>query len=397
MLATRKSCCEARHNFEPSNLGFQALYYVSPELQLMPVTKRGQIIREFTLILLGAGINLTIAFGLAIQGTTAVLFPTQFPTQPELYHGLEILFYPPYLALSYLFLGIIYSVIASLSSRPKRLISPFYVQLTTTTVFAVAISYVLLQRAVSWPAFFANFIVYVPAALALFFVIGRVQDRVARYLVGLNGSRHDTTSVSLIINSRLESVLECLDEIKYALQVEEEGQVAGDAYLFRTDRQQRVQRFLIVCPDIDKSRTQLVMVSYELRHYGIEKTLGAIDDENMRFEHLIRSLRSHHVNLPTQAIMERNKRRSLLPASTLAYSYALGITESKFLTLRSVPPHHKAILAGIAFLFIITTALRLESFLSDDLYRTFIVFAALSVVFDFLPLMRFRKRRKFGK
>ena len=327
-----------------------------------------------------------------------VVFPTLFPTQPEMLQGLELFFYPPYLTVTYLVIGIVYSVVASLTSRPKRLISPFFVQLATTALFNVALAYLILRLYVpTLGTFFSAFMVYGTLALALFFVVGRVQDSIVRYLVGLNGTKDDTSSVSVMINARVERVLECLDQVKYAIQVDEEGEIAQNAYLYRTRRRERVQRFLVVCPDVDQNRTQLVMVSYEMQQYGIEKTLRAIDDENMRFAHLIRSLRNCQLTIPSDRIIEREKRNSLLPASTLAYSYALGITESKFLSLRSAMPHQKAILLGLVVLFGLTTALRFWDIIGDELYRTFFVFAALSVVFDFLPLMRFRRRRRFGR
>jgi len=363
-----------------------------------PARRNSLLIRDYTLILLGAGINLTIAFGLAIQGVNMVAFPTRFPTQPEMLQGVELFFYPPYLTVTYLVIGIVYSVVASLTSRPKRLISPFFVQLATTALFAVALAYLILRLYVpTLGAFFFAFIVYGTLALALFFVVGRVQDSIVRYLVGLNGTKDDTSSVSMMIDARVERVLECLDQIKYTLQVDEEGEIAQNTYLYRTRHRERVQRFLVVCPDVDQNRTQLVMVSYELRQYGIEKTLGLIDDGNMRFAHLIRSFRNYQLKIPSNTIIEKHKRNTLLPASTLAYSYALGITESKFLSLRSAMPHYKAILIGIVALFGLTTALRVSNIIADDLYRTFLVFAALSIVFDFLPLMRFKRRRRFGR
>ena len=229
--------------------------------------------------------------------------------------------------------------------------------------------------------------------------MGLVQDRIVRHLVGLNGAKEDTSHVSLLIDEKWDRVLHCLesDQLQYSLEISERQRIGQHAYLFKTDRRKHTQRYLVICPDVDEKKTQLVMVSFELRYYGIEKTLGVLDDESMRFAHLIGALRKCGLSIPADEMIETNKEADLLPASGIAYDQALRVTESKLLTLRSFPPHQKAILVGIALLFGITTALWLESILSPDLYGTFLVFAVLSILFDFLPLVRVRRFRRFDK
>src|SRR2546428_13442915 len=80
--------------------------------------------RQVVLILLGAGINFSLGFGLFASGIYAliasqggVLFTTGIPTQVSI------------LTIGYFLLGTIYSTITSLALRPKRIVNPIFVQL----------------------------------------------------------------------------------------------------------------------------------------------------------------------------------------------------------------------------------------------------------------------------
>src|SRR5216110_822 len=94
--------------------------------------------RQVVLIMLGAGINFSVGFGLFASGLSAlivsrggVLLATGLPG--------EVLI----LATSYFVIGSVYSTVASLALNPKRIVNPLFIQLVTASFVPVLVFYIL--------------------------------------------------------------------------------------------------------------------------------------------------------------------------------------------------------------------------------------------------------------
>src|SRR5437879_1077034 len=176
--------------------------------------------RQVVLILLGAGINFSLGFGLfssAIYALVAsrggVLFSSGFPAQVSI------------VAIVYFIEGSLYSTVASLALRPKRIINPIFVQFVTASFVPVLIFYlvIVIEPLISIPlAIFVAFITFL-VALAMFMSAGLGQFLMVRYLVGLNGTNADTRSSSLILDASMKDVLVALDNsaVHVAFGIEE--------------------------------------------------------------------------------------------------------------------------------------------------------------------------------
>ncbi len=167
--------------------------------------------------------------------------------------------------------------------------------------------------------------------------------------------------------------------------------------VFHTPRNFNYQRFLVVVADTplkDEERTQLVMASYERKFYGIVKSPEVVDDHNMRFEHLKERLSSSGIGVPTDYSAQMLT-QPLQPAEPILYDYALRITETKMAGVRGFPPYTKWVIGGAMVLLAMLTGLWLGGILSVELYETFLGFSAIAIVFDLLPSISVKRRRRY--
>ncbi|MGD0496500.1 MAG: hypothetical protein ABSB28_10785 [Candidatus Bathyarchaeia archaeon] len=344
-------------------------------------------VRYVVLVFLGAGINFTLGYALMAAGLTALIqSPVQTLTSKVPQTTLI-------LAVSYLLIGIVYSLVASLTSRPKRIISPLHIQIITATFVPILITFLLATVPLTPPI---DLIAGSVMALALFFLAlvmfvaaGIGQTIVVRYLVGLNGTKENVNSFGLTVNGKVRDILRVLTsaDVREALEIHErdDRQTGEHSYVFRTSPNSGKQLFIAIIEDSeDKTKTQLATVSYRQTYYGISKLGEVIEEQRQR---------------TIKAALERagltcedDKTDSL--ARLLAYNHGLSITDSKLLSLRSLPPYSKAILTGLAAMIVIMTLMwRFTDYVSADLYETFLVLAGFSVLFDLLPILRTKRKR----
>jgi hypothetical protein len=339
-------------------------------------------IRYLILVFLGAGINFSIGIGVMLSSLTALVRnPAQALSSKGLPTSVAIL------AISYFAIGIIYATCMSLAFRPKRIISPLYVQIVTASFVPILIvALQLLQPIYNFATVAFLALGYFVLSLMMFFIAGIGQTIIVRYLVGLNGTKEDTDTFRLLIDSKLENVLKVLrnDEVQEALRLDgEERKIGEHSRLFRTSRTEAPQLFIVVMADSeDKNKTHLATVSYREYFYGIVKGGHLLEEER---EHIIKKA------FEESGLTFKDDATDSI-AQSVAYIHGLAVTESKLLSLRSLPPHTRAILIGLTALAVIMTIVWKIGYITLEMYETFLVFAALSVLFDLLPLLRTKRK-----
>jgi len=339
--------------------------------------------RQVVLILLGAGINFSIGFGLFSSGIYAlivsqggVLLTSGIPIQVSI------------LTIVYFLVGAIYSTAASLALRPKRIINPIFVQLVTGSFVPVLVFYLVILAVPLISIGLAVFVAFITflLALAMFMSAGLGQFLLVKYLVGLNGTKNDTRSSTLVLDSKLERVLEVLDTGPVHTAFGTELQMRKDNFkIFRTNPKASEQFYLLVMGDSQNGeKTQLATVAYRLGLFGITVGEGKVLDE-MRSNALRQVLSDKGIVVSDGDATD---------ALTRAYDYALEPTRTKFFGLRSESPHLGFVLVGIVLMFSLTTVLWKLGILPLDLYETFLILSGLALLFDFLPLIGRRGEKR---
>jgi len=339
-------------------------------------------VRYIVLVLLGAGINFTVGFGFMLSSLTALVqSPSQALTSTGLPTSVVIL------VVFYFIIGVVYSTSISLAFQPKRIISPLYIQITTSAFVPILIlSIELMSPVPDWVSFSAIALFSFLISFILFFVAGLGQTPIVRYLVGLNGTKENTNSFGLVIDGTLENVLKIMrnDSFQEALSIGEEHKNGEHSFVFRTLSARKQQLFIAVMTDQDnEKKTHLATVSYVQTYYGISKT-GDLIEEGRKYT-VRRALRKAKLTYDDETDSQ---------AQFVPYNYALSITESKLLTLRSLPPHSKAILIGLGLMFLIMTVLWKFNFISPEMAETFWIFAGFAALFDLLPLLKTKPEKQ---
>jgi len=220
----------------------------------------------------------------------------------------------------------------------------------------------------------------------MFLSAGILQTIVVRYLVGLNGTKEDINSFGLVINAKLKDVLKVLrdDEVQEALNIRDDRKTGQHSYVFRTPLGASKQLFIAIISDLDdKEKTQLATVTYRQTYYGIMKTGKVIEEE--RKGTIQRALKKAGITF------SNDDTDSL--ARLMAYTHGLSVTESKLLTLRSMPPHSKAILIGLILMTSLMTIIWKANYITPEMYEIFLVSAGFSILFDLLPLLRTKRKK----
>ncbi len=166
-----------------------------------------QLVRQFALIQLGAGINFLVGWSLITTALNLLLYPSLSLTGLT---GWSVLFEPSYLIPIYIAVGIVYSIMATLRSKPKRLLSPLHIQFATMPYYMILLWYVARVEGYSpVTTILSGVLVYGVIGFVLFSAIGLGQTTIVRSIVGLNGSKQDVVVSRLLLDAKLDSVLAC--------------------------------------------------------------------------------------------------------------------------------------------------------------------------------------------
>lgn len=352
------------------------------------IEKEASVIRYLILVLLGAGVNFSVGFGVLLS---SIIYLTKIPA--EVFSGIPNS--TVILSVSYFFIGIVYSASVSLMFQPKRIISPLYIQVVTAAFAAISIVAITLletpvvgiERSIDWQLVsseaFAAFII----AIGIFSIAGIGQTWIVRYLVGLNGTKGDMNVFGLMVDTKLENVLKILrsDSVQEALRIEEERKTGKHSFVLRTGSVGiKHQFFLAVITDpIDEGKTQLATISYNQNYYGITPTGDLM--QKQRVDTIKTALRK------AKYTFSIDNSDSL--ARQIAFDEGLSVTRSKLLVFRSMTTRTIAFIIGMVVITAIVTALQQFNYITTEVADSFYVFAGLTVLTDLIPLLR-RRRRK---
>lgn len=342
---------------------------------------------QFVLIIFGAGVNFSVGFNLILGSLTAlvtsqggILFQSS-PVPPQV----------SILAGAYFLIGTLYSVITSLVQRPKLIVSPLYIQGVTATLVPFFVLYSIYKYNPQTDLVLAasEATVFFFTSLVLFGLAGLGQLFLVRYLVGLNGSKTDTRWTTLILEAKLADVKKVLytREVTNAFRIGLQRDEKDKSMTLRADYVVPEQFYLLIMKDPqDENKTQLATVAYRRGFYGIVPSEAEVLDE-MRAEELKRILHKGGIKFS-----DGEAREALMKV----YNQVMELTQAKLLTFRSLEPHVKFITAGIASMFLVMTGLWQFGIIKFDLYETFLLFAGLSLLFEFLPLFAKRATADVG-
>ena len=141
---------------------------------------------------------------------------------------------------------------ASLTFQPKRFVSPTHIQVLATPIIVILILDLIYRRGFlllqSWDIFVSLYgLLLAVTMFSLLVVAYYVLSPIARYLVGLLGTKDDLLVKQFLVHSEHTKVLgELIDlDFQYALSIEQQEEVRHNIWVFRTDASDQQQLFVV--------------------------------------------------------------------------------------------------------------------------------------------------------
>ncbi len=331
----------------------------------------------FALVLLGAGINVAIILPIAAQAVNAIAGINPVP-----FYGAVLL---------YGVVGVVYSTAASLAFKPKRFVSPITIQMLAVPILGILfVDYVL--RLVTPPALgsilsSSLILLYVLIAMILY-LIGRLQQRIVLYFVGLRGTKEDTIRDLWLLEGKLDDVLAVMSqkELRYALDISPAEELRKNIFLFSTGALEEQKLFLVLRgPVKGENLSELGSVAYEVSGSGTENSSNAKDVTKMRLDHLKDALVKKGIK--TQEVGSSSETSEALQ---VAYEYAMRPTDSHILGFAKLPRAHKIGALGLTLIFILVSGAWLYGTLSTENYEVALILLGIALFTEFLLNLRSR-------
>ncbi len=301
----------------------------------------------------------------------------------------------PLLMIIYFILTIAYSIATSLSIAPKRIVSPFNIQIGTASFLSVALAVIFLQAPlVTDFQQIQNLIFNLLGMGAILVYAGFMQTQIVKWVIGLNGTEDDIERATYLINSDYNTVAEILkDEAFSNLARFRVAKEAKDLLVLEGSARIRnkVQKFVVALGTdfTNKGNSLLTTASYEAHYYTIAQSRTATERRKAIVRYLEGSLRERN---PTVNIIQQEQHDKVVTPLALAHALALD-TKPRLVALRRLPKLHVAIMGGIAAAVIAFTILFNAKLIEEDTYYSVLIIIIITVFVELIPLIRegFRK------
>lgn len=354
------------------------------------ITRKYQSIREYDslirfLVLHGIGIGVNIIYITLVPGLPR--------TADQQLTSTAVLF-----LASYFFIGIVYSITATLSFSPKRIVSQLYIQISTAIIIIIFMSffYYYLELAPSLGEVekkeATGVLVLIPFILG---ITGFIQTEIIKKVVGLNGNENELDIQTYEINAKFHEIENLLKEKSYRNLVDFHIDRKSNGILVLESRLRPITEkiiFVLSTNDQENSKSIMATVAYDFKYHSIKKSENASRRRNSLISELKQNLKD--IDSSYDCVLTQ----SMTDASLEAKRIALKPTIPKIFAIRYIPRYILlAIFGTIALFGILTYGRFFGEFVNDDVYYTSIVLIILATLFEFLPLLRNAKTDKNSK
>lgn len=341
-------------------------------------------VRSMVLTLIGAGLNLVLF---------AVVFPhfsqdiINYISNPQ-QAPIPFITTSPMTTVAYLGMTILYSVIASLFYRPKRIISPVHIQLLTATLLGITIAYYIIlnphlayEQQYIGALTFALMVIY-----SIVWMVGFIQQQFVRYIIGLQGTEMDLKTYS--INVDFETVDEILKNSAFRERHKlRKSKRIKDRKILQTKWWGSSVKLVIVIQRDNKlkNHTTLAIASYSIDNGTVKVDDETLDERKAVEGYLQRQLADKYHTAALSPLEDNNTE-----ASEIAWAQARRSTQSPISTLRSQPRAHIAIVsvvaaaaAGMSIWYVFDNSVR-------DAWINTMIFVGVVLAVEVYPLIRER-------
>lgn len=337
------------------------------------------LLRLIVLIFMGAALN-TLALVFTLEEVGRELQMTTFSQTPSI----PFITTAPHVTVTYLALGTVFSIGASLSFTPKRIVSPIYVQAITATMLLIIIHayYYYSNAPVLSLQFLGGESIIVGMFYGILMGVGWLQREFVRKMIGVNGTRENIDVKTYSINVGYDEFIEVFNR-RFLFNFDLNKKQDDTSVLLLQSKFGSVIKHVIVVttdPD-DKKKTILSITSYLIRNDWLASPRD-VSDREWILGGIERMLR---IKNPNVLFAERVDDKV---ATNKAVSQTLKLTSSRFGDLRNYPRRHMVLLGAFISITIGVVVGHIYNIINNDTLTNSIVFLVIIFLVEALPLLR---------
>lgn len=354
-------------------------------MSLIKIMKREQILlRLVVLIFIGGAINAAILV-FSIEEITR-----DIQSHPFTQNQIPFITTSPHVTIIYIILGIVFSLGASVSFTPKRIVSPLYVQLTTATILIIVLNVYNFVLNPTLPLTLDFVFVELVIIFMFYGILGGVgwmQQQFVRRILGVNGGRENIDYQTYSLNVRYDDILKVINR-RFLDRYDLNKKRSEDMLLLQSKWGMYTKHVIVIIPDPDHdTKSILSITSYQIRFdwltiprdaSGREAILGGLE----------RMLKLTNQNV---ILIQREDDKI---ATNNAITQTLKVTESPLGEIRNYPKRH--ILLFGAFTCVSTAVVLgyIFNLINGDTLTNVIVFLVIVFIVEAVPLLRERVRER---
>jgi hypothetical protein len=294
----------------------------------------------------------------------------------------------PELTLLYLGFGILFSLGASFSFYPRRIVSPFYIQFVTASILLTILytfSFVGHPVVVDTNLIQAVILAFL-LTYGLLAGVGVLQGYVLRRLIGVNGNRENIDIQTYSITASHQNLMKIVTARKFLYDNDLFiNKSYTDSIVLQSTLSTTEKHAIVLIPHpTDKEKTILAITSYLIRYdwlqtpsttYGREKILGVISrilETETKTEIKIESIGDDKV------------------ATNIALDLTLKATTSPLGNLRNLPKRRAIVFSSIVLVAIVVSGIHFydSTIINNDEFINGLIFIVISAVLTVVPLIR---------
>lgn len=355
-------------------------------MSILDVMKREDtLIQQVVLIFVGGGLNtlLMIFSLLEITRNPDVVFSNtgQIPfitTSPEL-------------TISYVGIGVIYSIATSLSFTPKRIVSPLYVQITTATILVTIIyANIFINTApVLTDNFLGGTIAIIMTIYGILSFLGFLQRWIVKKMIGANGTKENMDYQTYSVNAKFDEIRKTITDKQflYSHNFIQKGKF-NDRIILQTRNSSHEKHTMVVVPHPEIQNCSILCItSYVIQYDWLRKPTTTYERESL-IGTLQRLLKSPVDSIDVKFDVDSDDK----VCTNIALSQSLEVTASPFNKVRNYPKRHVIVISLLLIIGLIIEGLHIynDKIVSSDTLVNSLVFIIIVFIADIYPTIKER-------
>lgn len=295
--------------------------------------------------------------------------------------------FSPGLSIGYFLVSTSYCIVASLTFKPKRIVSPFLIQAITALIITIFVVGAAVFSGAESSTFLQNLVGFFFITWLFIPMAGAIQLRIVIFLIGWN--LKDLNVKSFTINSEYQIIRQILESSTFQETFQLHRTKSANHVMLVSDKSSKDKQVIALTKGFNESEESVLdIVSYQIQNNTLRKTAYATEVSETIAE-------SIHAKL-----IKRNPKSAMVPteprigSSNIAYSQVLKTTQSPIVGLTVMPRRYVLFLLGLTGIIGTLVYLYDVQVINLEIFVSTVVLVLVTIMLELIP---FVKEGKFKK